>query len=981
VTRPSHVPAGDAVFCGRARELAALEHVWDAVAHGDTPGPRVVAIVAESGLGKTRVVQEFYRRLAVREQGETLRYWPAALGARDDNLTITVDPGLCDATAPVPFLWWGVRVPDPGARNQAVAGQFAAAVDLLSPHLAPLFRTRRVRDARRAVGLTIGKVVLDVAVDAVPFAGLFKAIGETALEVGQGVQGMWSARQEVSPGEVQRRQRDDLVERVVADLGLLLGRSEADGGPLPAVVVVDDVQFAGSDPSTVRFVARLLEAATTQQWPVLVIVTCWTAEWHRDAQGSDTVASAVSRHASATDAAWTPTYLEPVDDLGPMLRTALPGLSTPQAEAVLTRAGGNPRFLDEIIRCCARNPRFFEGRDLAAELTAAGLGSLLDKTLHLHDLVEERLQALAPDVRRALLLASQQGQEFVEPLVGDVVAHLGNDFDAARELAEAEHPHAFVRRERGLLGAFTQRVFHEVALRNLANEFDEDDVADALRGVLRRRLADVDGLDAMPETVGLRTCMLAARLLAEAPDDGDRHVAAHALSRLVAAYGRKDEHTLERHYAWLLADVLDTLDADVVHFYLYYQAADALRRHGFASRALALADTATSAQRRRVEAAPHVDASGALALLLKLGGQLCRDLGDIGQARARFGEALDIDRRALQAPTHPWADRDVMVSLLNVAQVTRQCGDVTTALALRREAMAVARARFDRGATRDTREDLAVCVSAVADSLRDVGDASAIAEAYAEALAHRRAIAAAVDDDAAREALATALERVGSVALDDGDAEAAAAVFAESVAVRRHLATAQDTPASHIALAEALRHVGDAARTLDDWTAAVQAYGESRDVSAAACQRQVTPHAHRVRSLALERLATTALAADSLDAALAILHERLALDTPYAEQVQSPAIWRDVAASHYWLSRVLQVRGDLDAAREQAALALLVFTDLHEHLGTTASAADVQHAQRQVEVVGAAGEPLAPEGAPASQEVVRRSCTTPRVAP
>src|SRR5690606_29876084 len=79
VTGRSRALEADAVFCGRDAELAALERAWDTVAHADAPEPRVVALVAESGLGKTRIVQEFYRRLSVREQGETLRYWPPSL--------------------------------------------------------------------------------------------------------------------------------------------------------------------------------------------------------------------------------------------------------------------------------------------------------------------------------------------------------------------------------------------------------------------------------------------------------------------------------------------------------------------------------------------------------------------------------------------------------------------------------------------------------------------------------------------------------------------------------------------------------------------------------------------------------------------------------------------------------------------------------------------------------------------------------------
>ena len=46
-------------FCGRDDELRLLQEAYRAVALGGPPAPRLVGLVVESGLGKTRVVQEF----------------------------------------------------------------------------------------------------------------------------------------------------------------------------------------------------------------------------------------------------------------------------------------------------------------------------------------------------------------------------------------------------------------------------------------------------------------------------------------------------------------------------------------------------------------------------------------------------------------------------------------------------------------------------------------------------------------------------------------------------------------------------------------------------------------------------------------------------------------------------------------------------------------------------------------------------------
>src|SRR5690606_41690616 len=61
-------------FTGRDAELERLLAHWESVRAGD--GPRVVVLLAEPGLGKTRLAQELYARLVAREQGGAPGYWP-----------------------------------------------------------------------------------------------------------------------------------------------------------------------------------------------------------------------------------------------------------------------------------------------------------------------------------------------------------------------------------------------------------------------------------------------------------------------------------------------------------------------------------------------------------------------------------------------------------------------------------------------------------------------------------------------------------------------------------------------------------------------------------------------------------------------------------------------------------------------------------------------------------------------------------------
>src|SRR5438093_12618277 len=120
-------------FCGRSEELKELTERWRLASDVHKPSPQVVVVKAERGVGKTRLVLEFYRWLS--EQVDTSGYWPDALSIVDRNLAVNPEPENCKIREQqIPYLWWGVRATDPGREN-SVAGDAIATYDryLASP--------------------------------------------------------------------------------------------------------------------------------------------------------------------------------------------------------------------------------------------------------------------------------------------------------------------------------------------------------------------------------------------------------------------------------------------------------------------------------------------------------------------------------------------------------------------------------------------------------------------------------------------------------------------------------------------------------------------------------------------------------------------------------------------------------------------------------------------------------------------------------
>ncbi len=948
-------------FCGRREELDELRRAYRDVAWSAHGGPALVAIVAESGLGKTRLVQEFYRWLASSEDGGS-GYWPGDLAAVDDNLQINPDPAACDGTRPVPFLWWGLRLPDPGARNQAVAGQLSSSLDALTPHLEPALRTERRRQAGKGMAMAAGNVALDFALNLIPAVGVLKTLGQGAIELGQHARTLWRD-DAATPGDIHGQQREGLAARIVSDLGLLLSRDAADTPAVPAVIVVDDGQFSEHDPSIVTCLEKLLAAAVSGRWRVLFVVTYWTAEWNQHFRADETDrARTIGRVLHAAQAAfgesWRSLHLPPVRDLSPIVAPALPGLEPAQAEAILERAGGNPRYLDEILRYCERNERLFVGRNLAAPLTGKGLATLLERTVDLHELVEERLRLLEPDVRRALLLASAQGQEFLVPLVAEVSGILQDggpvrsesgpyprgESAGESELGRAEHPHAFIRRHAECLGAFTQRVFHEVAVAQIGNEFDEDDVQEALRDALRRRLDAFEALLDADEATRVRTCLMASDLLAGSADGEDVRRTTLALMHLVHTYQQRHDHELAWQFGDRLAARLSDADPSRTPGYPYHVAASTLIERGRFREARGLLDTGLVAQRRLAAGEPGAPHDDVLALLLGAASRCARAEGRLDAAEACLSESCDIRRRAAAASGDLAARRDLLVSCLDAGHLAKELGRLVEAEVWYEEAYTIARELDDRQATRQSGADLVLAQVALGDTAFARGDIHRAASLYDQGHARSddRTTGVADTDPTAQERRAVVLERVGRTALAKGDPEGASVALEEVVALRRRLAERINTAEAHVALANALRQLGDVHWDRQDVAAAWQAFADSLDAAGAATAPEHGAFARRVRSLALERMGRVALLLDDFDVAEHIFEQRLEMDHETALALGTAAAWRDVLTSNFWLADIAEQRGAAEAAEARFATALTLARDLLAHQGTPAAREDVR---------------------------------------
>ena len=149
-------------------------------ADGKFAGPKLAVILAESGHGKSRLVQELYLRLTADERWDPpeASYWPDAF--RDLGAQLRVNPDMQghQPSGPPRFMWLGVRWQPTDQRNVDSRSALPDLRSELGVHMATIDRhrdlmTTAVQRATHAVKKEgVGEIVGQVADALLPFGGL-----------------------------------------------------------------------------------------------------------------------------------------------------------------------------------------------------------------------------------------------------------------------------------------------------------------------------------------------------------------------------------------------------------------------------------------------------------------------------------------------------------------------------------------------------------------------------------------------------------------------------------------------------------------------------------------------------------------------------------------------------------------------------------------------------------------------------------------
>ena len=422
-------------FVGRTNELKQIQSCWANVCQGQ---PQVINLIADTGVGKTRLVQAFYEWLSTApEQGGGIGnqgYWPDELGVGRQRV---VNPPLEDFAEfdlkekRIPWLWWGMYWTDADGENDCALSRFQGA---LEAHLQMLELERRFKlNTLSAIGDFVRDEGLNQVAELIPGGSQVVNVYSLAKKIVASRKGQQEKRKGL--GGQSQHQQEALANDIIERLQVVFNPKKKDVPRVPMVLFLDDIHFAtdiSGDGFTLQFLDRLVRQAALEQWPLLIISTHWKGPWQAHRQGVTLAEGKPWRRvvseleAEPGTAALGIHALEltgiPTGDLRRIIIDLQPGLNRENQESILARVD-NVRWLVEVLHALGDNIENFESNDRQNPLSAHGqrrLDELLKSRGYL-EVIRQRLEGDSMVKVRAVLGATAwhaYGLEFLSPLAG-----------------------------------------------------------------------------------------------------------------------------------------------------------------------------------------------------------------------------------------------------------------------------------------------------------------------------------------------------------------------------------------------------------------------------------------------------------------------------------------------------------------------------------------------------------------------------------
>lgn len=454
--------------------------------------PQWVALVGETGTGKTRVIQEFFRYLSDtkyrEEQDPSLSskenynpdgYWPKSLPTDPLMMYLNLDADTLDnidteSIQDIPWLWWGLRGQEPLTRNTTTSVcAVRDALSHLTAHTALYTAKETNRQNNIKVVTKVGKVVLNQIPVLGPLLEALSEFGDTA-EAGKSIIEKIFGKKGIDLREAYNKNQHQISDLCADTLLYLLNKR------IPIILVLDDAQWF--DPDTIKFIEKIVHQVKDQSLPLMILSTSWNSHWddkNLDEDPLENRISSIKEIYNIFDGDKKCLFLDGFSDKETqdfLLDNFdyFSKLSNEDKKTIIDQADGNFRFLMELLKKIEDSFDFYFEEDLdnnRLALTSSGKKSI--SRLSIYNLIQNRFENLEKTSRDTLIQSSLQGRQFSHILTSKVVSKLSQinpELDIEKSLEatkKAENPGSIVRSTNTDLWRFLQGPYWHVVRENL----------------------------------------------------------------------------------------------------------------------------------------------------------------------------------------------------------------------------------------------------------------------------------------------------------------------------------------------------------------------------------------------------------------------------------------------------------------------------------------------------------------------------------
>jgi tetratricopeptide (TPR) repeat protein len=883
-------------FYGRKAELQHLHAAWQQVTK--TNQPQVITIVAETGLGKSRLVQELYHTLTTDPMWDppVFNYWPDAFQSPSMQLQVNPEFTHHRPNGPPMFLWLGMRWSDQHERNLQSSLALPTLLEQMNIH-ARLFtdmlpfwqRSFKTLHSTIQEQLHVEKLI-EIAMDKfVPFGDIIFGIGKTLTK-----SILADSARSYAESSVQ-------ASKTLSDHLLVLFRQLCSGiQPIPIILWLDDAQWM--DAESEQFCHNLFQTALDAQWPILMIATHWPREWHE-------------RH--HTDFLRLHSSFELLKaqhhDLHALLHSQLPGLTATQYQLIVDKSDGNFLTLSENIGQLLTTKRYFVNQDTHGELTSAGMNNISTWQSQRQHRIAQRFDEFNDDVKDLLARASQLGSLFLVTVLRQFASHRQID-DAESVIQQCitpltvvteRSPHFHEFRDRGyflVANKYFHEWLHEQDNSLLATILDEQLsmwIQETFNDLYTHNLESPSPRSLL-RLLNHEQLAILEIALQQFTDEPQQHIKCLTVASIIHAQSYQWD-TVRKH-----ADAFDRIDWNNSYVALFssllmVNLAEAIESSGRITTAALLWDHAK--QLLIQETTSHTPSTGYLMVLTRIGNNAL--------LRRDFLHAQQMFREIIQfLDAQPFHDEPLVIAMTyahaynDLGHVFRVAGDYNDALAAFQHALQLLTPYRTQPLTLAQMRELADTLNNIGRIHRYWKDYDTSLEYYVQGLTLYRQFIPITTDYNDRHFFCIALNNVARIYRETHRYQDAIELFHESIALIRTIVTKRGLPDDNRQLAVELSGIGRTYLAIQDYSNALISIMESLDIRRAIIRSRGVIEDYRGLVLTLTYLSQTELAMGHLFMAQDHIAEAIRHATRICEQSPIKPAQHELAEAQQLLTHI-----------------------------------------------------------------------------